>query len=74
MEAISWIENKEFYVFWGKDSNEKTKNIFGIFLRKFPKIIIEIWIQQFNFGRNQKYLWKCFYTVKKSLKYRAIVL
>ena len=34
---------------------------------------MEIWIQQFNFGRNQKHLWKCFYTVKKSLKYRAII-
>ena len=26
-------------MFWDKDSNEKTKNIYGIFLRKFPKKI-----------------------------------
>ena len=45
-----------------------------IFPRKFPKIIIQIWIQQFYFGKNQKYLWKCFCTVKKPLKNRAIVL
>ena len=25
------------YLFWGKDSNEKKKNIYGIFLCKFPK-------------------------------------
>ena len=25
------------YLFLGKDSNEKNKNIYGIFLRKFPK-------------------------------------
>ena len=24
-------------MFWGKGSNEETKNIFGIYLRKFPK-------------------------------------
>ena len=41
--------------------------MFGIFLHKFPKII-----QQFYFGRKQKYLWKRFYTVKKPLKNRAL--
>ena len=56
-----------------KDSNEKNKNIYGTFLRKFPKIIILIWIQQFHFGRKQKYLWKHFYTEKKPLKYRAFI-
>ena len=55
-------------MFWGKNSNEKTKNSNGIFLRKFPKINIYIWIQQFYFGRKQKYLWKRFYTIKKPLK------
>ena len=43
-----------------------------IFYGKFPKIIFKIWIQQFYFGRKQKYLWKCFYTIKKPLKNRAI--
>ena len=42
-----------------------------MFLRKFPKIIILIWIQQFYFGKNQKYFWKLFYTLKKPLKYRS---
>ena len=37
----------------------------------FPKIIIHIWIQQFYFGRKQKYLWKHFYNIKKPLKNRA---
>ena len=50
---------------------KKTKNIYGIFLRKFPKIIILIWILQFYFGKNQKYLCKLFYTMKKPLKNRA---
>ena len=49
---------------------KKKKN--GIFLRKFPKKIIHFWIQQFYFGRKQKYLWKHCYTVKKPLKNRAI--
>ena len=49
------------YLFLGKDSNEKTKNIY-------------IWIQQFYFGRKQKYLWKCFYTIKKPLNNRARVI
>jgi hypothetical protein len=35
---------------------------------------IYFWIQQFYFGRKQKYLWKCCYTVKKPLKDRALVL
>ena len=72
MEVINWKENKEVRTIC-KDSNEKNKNIFGVFLRKFPKITIYIWIQQFLFGRDQKYLWKRFYTVKKPLKNRAIV-
>ena len=38
----------------GKDSNEITKNIFGIFLRNFPKKK-NVWIQQYYFGRKQKY-------------------
>ena len=50
---------------------KKNKNIHGIFLRKFPKIIIQIWIHQFYFGKNQKYFWKHFYTMKQPLKYRA---
>ena len=37
MEFFNWKENKE--VGTGKDSNEKTKNIYVIFLRKFPKKI-----------------------------------
>ena len=60
------------YLFWDKDSNEKTKNVFGIFLRKFPKIIIYIWFQQLYFGSKRKYLWKNFYTIKKLLKSRAV--
>ena len=32
---------------------EKTKNIYGIFLRKFPRKNIYIWIQQYYFGRNK---------------------
>ena len=56
---------------WDKDSKEKNKNIYGTFLCKFSKIITYIWIQQFHFGRKQKYLWKLFYTVKKTLKNRA---
>ena len=63
-------ENKEVGT---KDSNEKKQNIYGFFLRKFPKIIIYIWIQQFYFGRKQKYLWKHFDTSKKPLKNRANV-
>ena len=47
--------------------------MFEIFLCKFPKIIIYIWIQQLYFGKNQKYLWKRFYTVKNALKNRASV-
>ena len=45
MEVINWKENKEVgtNLFWDKDSNEKTKNIYGIFLRNFPKKIIYIW-------------------------------
>ena len=58
-------------MFWGEDSNEKTKNIYRIFLGKFPKIIIHIWIQQFFFGSKQKYLWNHFDTIKKPLKNRA---
>ena len=61
-------------IFWGKDSNEKTKNIYEIFLCKFPKIIIYIWIQQFYFGEKQKYLWKLFYTMKKQLKNRDTII
>ena len=38
---------------------KKPKYIYGIFLRQFPNIIIiYIWIQQFYFGRKEKYLWK----------------
>ena len=50
---------------------KKNKNIYAIFLRKFMKIIIHIWIQQFYFGRKRKYLWKRFYTIKRPLKNRA---
>ena len=60
-------------MFWDKDSNDETNNTYGIFLRKFPKIIIYIWIQQSYFGRKQKYIWKRFYTVEKPLKYRATI-
>ena len=52
---------------------KKNKNIFELFLLKFPKITIYIWIQQFYFGRKQIYLWKHFYTIKKPLKNRAEV-
>ena len=38
---------------------------------KFPKKNIYTWIQQFYFGRKQKYLWKRFYTIKKPLNNRA---
>ena len=55
-----------------QDTNSILKNINGIFLHKFPKKYIHNWIEQFHFGRKQKYLWKHFYTVKKPLKYRAI--
>ena len=51
---------------------KKQQHIFGIFLHKFPKKNIHIWIQQFYFGRKQEYLWKRFYTVKKPLNNRAI--
>ena len=51
-----------------EDSNEKNKNVYGIFLHMFLKNDIYIWIQQINFGRKQKYLWKRFYTLKKPLK------
>ena len=34
-------------------------------------MIIYAWIQQFYFGRKQKYLWKHFYTLEKPLKNRA---
>ena len=33
---------------------KKPKNVNGIFLRKFQKIIIYTWIQQSYFGRKQK--------------------
>ena len=58
-------------MFWDKDSNEKTKNIYGIFLCKFLKKYIYFWIQKFYFWRKQKYLWKRFYNIKKPLKNRA---
>ena len=45
-----------------------------MFLRKFPKIIIYIWIQQFYYGRKKIYLWKYFYTVNKQLKNRTYEL
>ena len=32
---------------------EKTKNIYEMFLRKFPRKNIYIWIQQYYFGRNK---------------------
>ena len=41
-----------------------------MYVRKFPKKK-NIWIQQFYFGRKQKYQWKHFYTIKNLLKYRA---
>ena len=37
MEVINWKENKE-------DTNEKTKHIYGIFLCKFPKIIVYMYL------------------------------
>ena len=41
----------------------------GFFYLSYSAII---WIQQFYFGRKQKYLWKRFYTMKKPLKNRVI--
>ena len=55
-------------MFWDKDSNEKNKNIYGIFLRKLKNAIIYIWIQQFYLRRKQKYLWRHFYAMKKPRK------
>ena len=59
MEVINWKENKEVRTIC-KDSNEKNKNIFVVFLRKFPKITIYIWIQQLygNAFIPQKSHWK----------------
>ena len=45
--------------------------MYGIFLHKFPKITIHNQIQQFNLERNQKYLQRRFYTIKKPMKNRA---
>ena len=60
MEVINWKkQGGKHYLFWGKGSNEKTKNIYGI--------------QQVYFGRKQKYLWKHSYTLKEPLKNRAYV-
>ena len=75
MEVINWKENREVETicFEIRIPMKKPKNIYGIFLRQFPNIIIiYIWIQQFYFGRKQKYLRICFYTMKKQLKNRAI--
>ena len=41
------------------------------FLRKFPKYYI--WIQSLYFGRRQKYIWKSFYSMKRSVRNRAII-
>jgi hypothetical protein len=51
MEYINLNDNNEVGndLFGGKDSNKKTKNIYGVFLRKAPKKIIYNWIQQFYF-------------------------
>ena len=43
---------------------KQQQHIFGIFLHKFPKKNILIWIQQFYFGRKQEYLWKRLYRQK----------
>ena len=66
MEVIDWKENKEgwYYLFWGNDSNEKTK----IFI-EFLYVSLDSTI---FFGRKQKYLWKHFYSIKKPLNNRAI--
>ena len=52
-------------MFWDKDSNDETNNTYGIFLRKFPKIIIYIWIQQSYFGR-KKYIFGNPFILSKS--------
>ena len=61
------LRGRWHYLFWDKDSNERPKNIYEIFLFKSPKLIIYFGIQQFYFGRKQKYLWKSFYTMKIGL-------
>ena len=33
---------------------KKNKNTYGIFLSKFPKVIIYIWIKQFYFWKKTK--------------------
>ena len=41
-----------------------------LFYVSFQKKSIYVWIQQFYLGREQKYLWKRFYNIKKPLKNR----
>ena len=42
------------------------------FYVSFPKKY-HTWIQQFYFGRKQKYIWKHFYSIKRPVSNRAIV-
>ena len=43
MEVINWKENKEVGpIFWDEDSNEKTKNIYRIFLGTLYNVILRI--------------------------------
>ena len=74
MEFFNWKENKEVGTisFEVRIPMKKPKIFMEFFYVSFRKKNIYFWIQQFYFGRKQKYLWKRFYTIKKPLKNRAI--
>ena len=71
MEVINWKEKKEVgtICFEIRIPMKKWKIFMEFFYASFQKSLSIFGFN--NFGRKQKYLWKCFYTVKKPLKNRA---